>query len=182
MAQPRSPDTTVLDGTRGTESVMREPRKNAHSSAVDTPTASSERERSTYTMCVSIRLHRRETCGCMPQQHRVTPFACSKANPGQRVWGKLAAWDVLRVPYGASRTSYSASAGFIAVERGVWVITVIRYPHTVCTCSRGAGAYMCLARPREKTGHVPTFNPSEIENFGILVLYLYLHSVSVSVF
>ena len=52
---------------------------------------------------------------------------------------------------------------------GVWVLTVDRYPHTICTCSRSAGAYIGLARQEKGTGHVPTFNHNEIENLGVPV-------------
>ena len=51
---------------------------------------------------------------------------------------------------------------------GVWVLTVVRYPHTICTCSCVVGAYMGLARPEKGTGHVPTFNHSERESLGVL--------------
>ena len=47
------------------------------------------------------------------------------------------------------------------------MLTVVRYPHAVCTGSCVVGAYVGLARPEKGTGHVPTFNHSEIENLGV---------------
>ena len=42
-----------------------------------------------------------------------------------------------------------------------------RYPHTVCTRHSPLGSNNCLARPKDKTGHVQMFNHSELDNFGI---------------
>ena len=72
-----------------------------------------------------------------------------------------------RTLYGASRTLQR----FDWLHRrrdGVWVLTVVRHPHTICTCSCVVDAYMGLARPEKGTGHVPTFNHREIENLGVL--------------
>ena len=92
---------------------------------------------------------------------------------------KLAAWGALRVLYGASRTLRR----FDWLHRrrdGVWVLTVVRYPHTICTGSCVVGAYMGLARPEKATGHVPTFNHSEIENVGVPLLGSYQGGVAIT--
>ena len=81
---------------------------------------------------------------------------------------KLAAWGVLCVLYGASRTLRRFD-WFHRRREGDWVLTVVRYPHAVCTGSCVVGAYVGLARPEKGTGHVPTFNHSEIENLGVPV-------------
>ena len=79
---------------------------------------------------------------------------------------KLAAWGALCVLCGAPRTLRR----FDWLHRrrdGVWVLTVVRYPHAVCTGSCVVGTYMGLARPEKVTGHVQTFSPNDLENVGV---------------
>ena len=114
------------------------------------------------TRCDSIRLHRRERVAVCHSSTDSHTLRVQQSEPLEncamqaRCMGRAA-----RTLYGASRTLQR----FDWLHRrrdGVWVLTVDRYPHTICTGSCVVGTYMGLARPEKRTGHVPTFNHSEI--------------------
>ena len=111
------------------------------------------------------------TRGCMPQQHRFAhPSRTAKRTPGE--WCDASSLHGARFSYfTVLLVLYCASTGFIAVATalGCSPSIVTRIPFVQAAAL--VGTYMGLARPEKRTGHVPTFNHSEIENLGVQISY-----------
>ena len=118
------------------------------------------------TRCDSVRLHRRErvaVCHSSTDSHTIR---MQQSTFGERCGASSLHETCFAYFDGASR-SLRRFDWLHRRRDGVWVLTVDRYPHTICTGSCGVGTYMGLARPEKGTGHVQTFSPSELENLGV---------------
>ena len=133
---------------------MHEPRKNAHSSAAhDTRHRVSENAHSSATRYV----YTDENAWLYATAAPIHTLRMQQSEPWRTGWGKLAAWDVLRVPYGASRTlrrfRFSSSAGFIAFVTafGCSPSFATRIPLLYMQLSRGCIHGPSLARKRNRS-------------------------------